>query len=117
LRTLLFAAREALDRARRFSHRALEAQAYHLLAKIAAREDPPNLLTSENHYRQALARAEAIGLRPLLAHCHLGLGALYRRSGQPLEARNHLTTATAMYREMGMRSALEQAEAEMRELA
>jgi len=38
----------------------------------------------------------------LIAHCHLGLGALYRRTGKPQQAREHLTAATTMYREMGM---------------
>ena len=56
-------------------------------------------------------------MRPLVAHCHLGLGKLYRRTGQAREAREHLTTATTMYREMDMRFWLEQAEAEMREVA
>ena len=43
-------------------------------------------------------------MRPLVAHCHLGLGKLYRRTGKRDEAQEHLTTATTMYREMGMRS-------------
>src|SRR5713101_2763889 len=51
------------------------------------------------------------------AHCHLGLGRLYRRTGNQEEAREHLTTATTMYREMGMTYWWEQAEAEMKESA
>jgi Tetratricopeptide repeat len=56
-------------------------------------------------------------MRPLVAHCHLGLGKLYRRTGQHEEAHEHLTTATTMYREMGMTCWLEKAEAETRDLA
>jgi hypothetical protein len=52
----------------------------------------------------------------LVAHCHLGLGKLYRGTGQPDKAHEHLTTATTLYREMDMRFWLEPAEAEMREL-
>ena len=52
-------------------------------------------------------------MRPLVAHCHLGLGKLYRRTGKREEAQEHLTTATTMYREMDMRFYLEQAEAAM----
>ncbi len=37
-----------------------------------------------------------------VAHCHLGLGKLYRRTAQHEQAQEHLTTATTMYREMGM---------------
>ena len=48
-------------------------------------------------------------MRPLVAHCHLGLGKLYRRTGKREQAREHLTTATTMYREMDMRFWLEQA--------
>jgi hypothetical protein len=61
-----------------------------------------------------MALAAEIGLRPLVAHCHLGLGTLSRRTNKQQEARDHLTTATAMYREMDMRFWLEQAEAEQR---
>jgi hypothetical protein len=49
----------------------------------------------------------------LVAHCHLGLGQLYRRTDKPERAQEHLTTATTMYREMGMTYWLEKAEAEM----
>jgi hypothetical protein len=62
-------------------------------------------------------RADEPRMRPLVAHCHLGLGKLYRRTGTRQEAQEHLPTATAMYREMDMRFWLEQAEGEMRELA
>ena len=65
--------------------------------------------TGEAHYRQALALAEPRGMRPLVAHCHLGLGKLYQRIGKQEQAREHLTTATTMYREMDMRFWLEQA--------
>ena len=52
-------------------------------------------------------------MRPLAAHCHLGLGELYRRTGQREQAREHLTTAATMYREMGMGSWLAQAETQL----
>jgi hypothetical protein len=57
--------------------------------------------------------AGELGMRPLIAHCHLGLGKLYRRTGTREQAQEHLTTATTMYREMGMTYWLEKAEAEM----
>jgi hypothetical protein len=55
-------------------------------------------------------------MRPLVAHCHLGLGKLYRNTGKRQEATEHLTIATTMYREMDMRFWLSRAEAEVREL-
>jgi hypothetical protein len=47
-------------------------------------------------------------MRPLVAHCHLGLAKLSRRTGKREQAQEHLTTATTMYREMDMRFWLEQ---------
>jgi len=72
---------------------------------------------AEGYYGEALALAGELGMRPLVAHCHLGLGKLYRRTGKRDKAREHLATVATMYREMDMRFWLEQAEAEMRELA
>ena len=71
----------------------------------------------EAHYSKALALAEPRGMRPLIAHCHLGLGTLYRGTGTSDQAREHLITATTMYREMGMLFWLQQAEAELRGIA
>ena len=67
--------------------------------------------------RKLMALASELGMRPLVAHCHLGLGKLYLRTGKREQAQEHLTTATTMYREMDMRFWLERAEAEMRKLA
>jgi hypothetical protein len=61
--------------------------------------------------------AEELGMRPLVAHCHLGLGKLYARTGTREQTQEHLTTATTMYREMGMTYWLEKAETEIRDLA
>jgi hypothetical protein len=54
--------------------------------------------------------AGELGMRPLVAHCHLGLGKLYRRTDKGEQARDHLATATTMCREMGMTYWLEKAE-------
>jgi hypothetical protein len=55
--------------------------------------------------------------RPLVAHCHLGVGKLYRGTGKREQAHEHLTTAITMYREMDMPFWLEKVETEMREFA
>ena len=62
------------------------------------------------------ALAEPRGMRTVVAHCHLGLAKLYRRAGKCQQAQENLTTATAMYGEMGMACWLEQAAGEMRQL-
>ena len=92
------------------------AHALHLLGDIEAHPDRFDAERGEAHYRQALALAAPRGMRPLIGHCHLGLGKLYRRTGKIEQAQEHLTTATTMYREMDMRFWLEQAEAEIRTL-
>jgi tetratricopeptide (TPR) repeat protein len=105
-------AREALALTRRLGARASEAHALCLAGDVASTrgaEDAPG------YYRDALTLAGERGMRPLVADCHFGLGKLYRRTGQSDQAREHLTTATTMYREMDMRFWLERAEAEMRQ--
>jgi tetratricopeptide (TPR) repeat protein len=115
-----------LDEARDMGNRALEyspshpgaaAHALCLLGDIATHPERFDADNGEARYRQALALAEPRSMRPLVAHCHLGLGKLYRRTGQREQAQEHLTTATTMYREMGMTYWLEQVEAEFQALA
>ena len=90
------------------------AHARHLLGEIATHPDRFEAETGEARYHNALALAEPRGMRPLVAHCHLGLGRLFRRTGKhEQQAQEHLTTATTMYREMDMRFWLAQAAAEM----
>ena len=89
----------------------------HLLGDIATHPDRFDAERGEAHYRKALALAEPRGMRPLVAHCHFGLGKLYRRTGKRDQAQEHLTTAVTMYREMDMRFWLEPAEAELEDLA
>ena len=107
-----------LDEARRLGERAIEsspghagfaAHAVHLLGDIATHPDRFDAESGLAHYRRALALAEPRGMRPLVAHCHLGLGRLYQRTGTRAQAQEHLTTATTMYREMDMPFWLEQA--------
>jgi hypothetical protein len=66
------------------------------------------------HYRDAMTLAVELGMSPLVAHCHLGLGKLHRRTGRHDQAHEHLITATTIYRAMDMRFWLEQADAEVR---
>jgi tetratricopeptide (TPR) repeat protein len=85
------------------------AHALHLLGDIAAHPGRFDAESSATHYRRALNLAQMHGMRPLVGHCHLGLGTLCRRVGEPERAQKHLTTAATMYREMGMGFWLEQA--------
>jgi tetratricopeptide (TPR) repeat protein len=107
-------AQRTLSLARQRGQRAVEADALHLAGQVAAQTEPLDAPGAEEQYRAAMALADELGMRPLSAHCHLGLGKLYRRTGKPERAREHLATATTMYREMGMTYWLERAEAELK---
>jgi tetratricopeptide (TPR) repeat protein len=102
--------------ARGRGERGYEAWALRLLGEIASHHGRPDVATAAAHYGAAMSLASELEMRPLAAHCHLGLGRLYRRTGKREQAQEHLTTATAMYGEMDMRFWLEQAQAELRGL-
>jgi tetratricopeptide (TPR) repeat protein len=103
-------ARQALDLARQLKNRGDEALALHQLGTVHAHADPPDAQQAENHYQQALALAESLGMRPLVAHCHHGTGRLYGQMGRVEQARAALATAIDLYRAMAMTFWLPQAE-------
>jgi tetratricopeptide (TPR) repeat protein len=104
-------AHQALDLARQHKERANEAPALHQLGVVQAYTDPPNAVQAKAHYQQALALAEELGMRPLQAHCHRGLGMLYAALGRRQQARTELTTAIELYQAMEMTFWLPQTEA------
>ena len=107
-----------LDKARQLAERAVgtsqhqpgfAAHALHLLGDLAAQPGRFDAENSMAHYRESMALAQKHGMRPLIAHCHFGLGRVYDRLGKP-EAHKNLATAATMYRDMGMAFWLKQAE-------
>jgi class 3 adenylate cyclase/tetratricopeptide (TPR) repeat protein len=104
-------AERTLALAREHQEHGNEVYALYLLGEIAARREPPDGAQAAAHYRQALALTEELGMRPLLAHCNLGLGTLYARMGQRQQACAKLCTAIDLYRAMEMTFWLPQAEA------
>jgi tetratricopeptide (TPR) repeat protein len=104
-------AHQALDLARQHQERAIEAHALRQLAAVHAHADPPDTEQAEAYYQQALALAEELGMRPLMAHCHLGLGTLYADLGWREQARSKLSAAIEMYHSMEMTFWQPQAEA------
>src|SRR5262249_22951619 len=87
-----------------------EVYALHLLGETLASTEA---LEAEKAFRAALALAKTLGLRPLVAHCHLGLGKLYGQAQARQQAHEHVSVATTMYREMGMGFWQDQAEVEL----
>jgi class 3 adenylate cyclase/tetratricopeptide (TPR) repeat protein len=103
----------ATDRkARGYLTRALQ-----LLGDISARREPVESAQAEDCYRKVLVHTEELGMRPLTAHCHAGLGYLYQRIRRTERAQEHIALATAMYREMDMDFWLQRMQANMKEFA
>jgi class 3 adenylate cyclase/tetratricopeptide (TPR) repeat protein len=109
-------ARQALDLAWQLKERGNEARALYQLGVVQAHADPPNTEQAEAHYGQALALAGELGMRPLMAHCHLGLGKLYADIGRRAEAHAELSAAIGLYRAMEMTFWLPQAEVALAQL-
>ena len=110
-------AAQAVDLARQYQQRGNQAWALWLLGESTARQASPEVEPAAGHYRQALALAEELGMRPLQAHCHRGLGTLYARQGQQEQARTALSAAIELYRAMEMRFWLPQTEATLAQMA
>jgi DNA-binding SARP family transcriptional activator len=113
--------------ARRFGHQALdwarergkggwELMAHHALGLAAVRADPAELAAGEWHLNRSLSLARAYGRRPMIARGYLDLAELSRKTGQRDQALDHLSRATAMFGDMGMRFWLDQARAERQQL-
>jgi predicted ATPase/class 3 adenylate cyclase len=102
---------QALEVTRAQKQQGSQAYALRLLGDIAARRTPPAVEEAERHYREALALAEALGMRPLQAHCHCGLGMLYAKLDQRQQACAALATAVDLYRAMDMTFWLPEAKA------
>jgi predicted ATPase/class 3 adenylate cyclase len=102
----------ALEFARAKGERGIEAWILRLLGEVGLRGDMPRSVAFDA-YRGALTLASELDMRPLAALCHLGMGKLHQRTGPPEHAREHLTTAAAMLRGMGMQLWLDEAEARL----
>ena len=79
-----------------------QAWALRLLGEIHAHQAPPEVERAEDVYQQAMTLAVELGMGPLQAHCHLGLGMLSARLGRREQARTELSAAIALYRAMDM---------------
>jgi tetratricopeptide (TPR) repeat protein len=104
-------ARGALEYAQTHGERGRQAWALWCLGEVQTHLPGPDVVSAEASYRQALALANELGMRPLQAHCHRGLGTLYAKIGQREQARAELSTAIELYRAMDMTFWLPEAEA------
>src|ERR671924_544358 len=63
-------AQRPLEFSRAHQERGHEAYALRLCGEIHAHHEPLEVTPAATYYRQALALAEKLGMRPLQAHCH-----------------------------------------------
>jgi tetratricopeptide (TPR) repeat protein len=106
----LATAKQALEISREHKERGWEAHALRLLGDIAVQHRPSAMEQAEDYYRQAMTLGNVLGMRPLVAHCHLDLGTLHAKLGQLQQARLELATAVQLYRTMDMAFWLTKAE-------
>ncbi len=95
-------ATRALECAHAHKERAHQAWAWWVQGEVASGSGLMSTAQIVALYQQALARARALHMCPLQAHCHLGLGTMYGRTGHTEQARRELTTAHALYQAMDM---------------
>ncbi len=110
-------ARESLELARRQGERSHEVWSLRMVAESAGRGDAARADVACETYGQALALADRLGMRPMVARCRLGLGALAGRLGRRDLARTELGAAVSELRLLGMTRWLDEADAALRSLA
>jgi tetratricopeptide (TPR) repeat protein len=106
-------AEQALALSRERGERGIEASALRLLADVISQREATRRENGERHYRNALELADEIGMRPLVARCHFGMGTLHESRRNHQKAREHLTMAVSMLRDLGMHAWCAQAEARL----
>ncbi len=108
-------ARDALRLSQVHGERGSEAWALRLLGEIASQRTHLDVDETEGYYGQAQRLAATLGMRPLVAHCRLGLGRLYQRMASRPQSLEQFTAAVAMFRDLGMSVWQAQAEAGLEE--
>jgi class 3 adenylate cyclase/tetratricopeptide (TPR) repeat protein len=106
---------QALEFAEQAKERGNQAWAFRLLGNIAVRESAETSF-AERYYGQAMTIADELEMKPLQAHCHLGLGTLWLQDGQKKRAKVELSAAVGLYRQMDMKFWLNEAETKLEQL-
>ena len=93
----------ALRLAAERGERGNQVYAHRLLGLIATEDEPPCVDAARHHFGAALALAEPLGMRPLIARCLLGLGRLEHRLGHTDAARGYIDAAALLLEAMQMK--------------
>jgi tetratricopeptide (TPR) repeat protein len=95
-------AERALQLSRTHKERGHEAWALKLLGDISQHYTAAKTEEAEDYYRRAYMRSRELGMRPLQAHCQVGLSHIYVANGKLDEARSELAAAIDLYRSLDM---------------
>jgi tetratricopeptide (TPR) repeat protein len=109
-------AERALQLSRTHKERGHEAWALKLLGDVALSHNPPKTHQAESYYRHASALSLELGMRPLQAHCHVGLGKVFAIIGAAEQSRAEINAAIDLYRSMEMNLWLGRANAAVRSI-
>ena len=93
-------ASRALGLANERGERGFEAWVIFVMAKINA--DTGRIVDAKQWYQRALKQASDLSMRPLVAHCHKGLGNCYLKLGNETKAQLESKRADDIYRALGM---------------
>lgn len=110
-------AERALDLAKQYKERGHQAWALKLLGDTSMHKAGRDPSRAEAHYRQALALCGELGMRPLAAHCRMGLGSVHTALGALDQARTEMAAAREQYREMAMTKWQARAETALKNLS
>jgi tetratricopeptide (TPR) repeat protein len=104
-------AERALDLSAKHGERGHEAWALKLLGDISLQRKPAKTEEAEDYYRRAYALSHELEMRPLQAHCHVGLSHIHVANTKLEQARGELEAAIDLYRSLEMTFWLPGAEA------
>ena len=104
-------AASALELSQAYRERGREAWILRLMGEIGRMRTPVQVEWTESQYRRAMDLAEDLAMRPLVAHCHFGLGQLWAQSGYSDKALEELLRASDLYRSLNMTASLYETEA------
>jgi class 3 adenylate cyclase/tetratricopeptide (TPR) repeat protein len=79
-----------------------QAVALLLMGEIAMRAGGESAAHARDRMTRALSLAMELGMRPLAAHCHRGLGRLAMSASEPRAGDDELKAASELYSELGM---------------
>src|SRR5262249_59014584 len=105
-----------LQLSRTHKERGHEAWALKLLGDVALGHTPPKTQQAESYYRHASTVSLELGMRPLQAHCHVGLGKVFAAVGAPEQVRAEINAAIDLYRSMEMNLWLGRVDAAVRSI-